>query len=175
MGYLEMFSYIVVAVYAIVAVAAVLAYVFEGLAMHRIAKLRGIKYPWLAWIPVVNGYNMGRVADIYDERIEKRKTNLRTIILVIEIVYIVLAAVNSAMRFQYFYDAGVGIVMTAIMIAAMVALAVFMYMALYKIYKWCTKNYVLYEALSIVIAITMPFLMFAARNSVNPELTGKKE
>lgn len=174
MGYLEVFSYIMVLVYAIATVVAVLVYVFEGLAMHRIAKLRGIKYPWLAWIPVVNGYNMGRVADVYNERIEGRKTNLRTIILVIEIVYIVLAAVNAVLRFQYFYDAGVGIAMTAIMTAAMVALAVFMYIALYKIYKWCTKNYVLYEVLSIVISITMPFLLFAARNGVNPELTGKE-
>ncbi len=42
-------------------------YVLSSLGMYRFAKNRQISDPWMAWIPVVNDYLLGKVTEKYDE------------------------------------------------------------------------------------------------------------
>lgn len=41
------------------------AFVLTALALYTIAKRRGIKKPWLAWVPVLNVWTLGSIADQY--------------------------------------------------------------------------------------------------------------
>lgn len=44
-------------------VVAMLIYLINGFAFYKIAKIRGIQYPWLAFIPMFNFYMIGVVGD----------------------------------------------------------------------------------------------------------------
>ena len=56
--------------------------------------------------------------------------------------------------------------MSLFVIAASITYSVFAYICYYDLFRSCSpKNAVLYLVLSIVVSITMPFFIFACRNS----------
>lgn len=58
------FAIAIVAVFALLALTYLAsAYVVSGLAYSRLAQLRGLERPWLAWISVANRYLIGRISD----------------------------------------------------------------------------------------------------------------
>lgn len=125
----------------------VLFYVFESLGLYAIAKRRGVASPGLAWVPVANYWIMGCIADQYDEYTTAKSMNLKNILLWLSIGSVLAGLIP-------FIGWLVG-----------VALLVFMYMALYRIYKSCSPdNAVLLLVLSIIFSVITPFVLFALRN-----------
>ena len=169
--HVEMLYGLILTVYVLSLIISLIMYIFMSIGLHKIGKLRGMKYSWIAWIPIANVYNIGRIADAYSDRIEHKKTNMRIILLVLEIVILVMMPFMINFQNTYYTNIPIMVVYWAILIL----LIVFEYICFYRIYKWCTANYVLFLVLSIVIIITMPFLLFAIRNNVNPDITGKKQ
>lgn len=66
--------------------------VLSSYGMYRIAKGNGVDHPWLAWIPLVNLWTLGCIADTY------RKGCLRWILMGHQILTVLLwlAAFHSA-------------------------------------------------------------------------------
>ena len=73
-------------------------YVLMALGMYTIAKRRGIRHAWLAWVPVANLWLLGCVSDQYQQVVfGKQKTKRRTmmwlyaILLVLAVIVVVMA------------------------------------------------------------------------------------
>ena len=168
----------------------IVGYVLLAIGMYAIAKRRGIKNPWLAWIPFGSTWMLGCISDQFryvtkGEEKSKRKWMLAMEILtyalliagfVILIVAIVkmFAGMNASSELLLDDDAyllevlspllgSVGVMLLALIPA--IALTVLQYMALYDLFSSCEpNNKVLYLLLSIFFSMVMPVFVFICRN-----------
>lgn len=164
---------------------AVLSYVLTALGLYTMASRRGIRKPWLAWIPIISVWILGSLSDQYRYVVRGEVRSKRKWLLGLNIVEAVLAvvmigmlgsifvnAVFSAMQNlpeSYMLDMAMNRAMT-IMVLALPALGisiasmVLYYMALYDIYNSCDpRNSVLFLVLSIFLGIPRPFFLFCNR------------
>lgn len=153
-------------------------YVLTALGIYTIARRRGLRKPWLAWVPVFNVWLLGSLSDQYSyvvnrEDKSKRKwlLGLSILQLALWIVVIVLAvAVAGSAMFGHrantwmgpaFGLAGVLLPLGAVTIARLVI----RYIALYDVFKSLDpNNCVLYLCLSILFRPTEAFFLFFNRD-----------
>lgn len=162
------------------------AYVLTALALYTLAQRRGIKNPWLSWVPVVNCWIIGSLSDQYRYLVRGEVKSKRKTLLILNIVNVVIGIVMAVVAIVMVVGAVqgavgardeeelVGIVLGAVfgilglslpMIGVSIATAVIHYMALYDIYTSCTpRNNVVFLVLSIIFGITEPFFLFFSRN-----------
>ena len=162
------------------------AYVLTALALYTVANRRGLRKPWLAWIPVVNCWLLGSLSDqyryvVHGENKSKRKILLffRILITVIWVSLIGLLAnlcfhafgsilwgsMNDDQMFEILHQALNLLVVCLPLIGVSVAYAVIRFMALYDVYKSMDPgNCVLFLVLSILFSVTEPFFLFFSRN-----------
>ena len=167
------------------------AYVLTSWALYTIADRRGIKNPWLSWIPVVNCWIVGSLSDQYRYVVKGEVKNKRKALLILNIISAVVAltlvivglvmAIQTATTFfgisvtnsdlgLEFLDTALGMVvagfaMAVPILALHIAIKVVRYMAMYDIYTSCTpKNNVIFLVLSIIFPITEPFFLFFTRD-----------
>ena len=162
------------------------SYVLTALALYTIARRRGLKSPWLAWIPIADCWLLGSLSDQYryvvkGEHKSKRKLLLffRILITIMQVslmgllVNLCFHAVGNAFWgtmtedrvFQILHQALNLLVVCLPLIGVSIAYAVFRYMALYDIYKSLDPaNCVLFLVLSILFGVTEPFFLFFSRN-----------
>lgn len=159
------------------------AYVLSALAINTIARRRGLRKPWLAWIPVVNAWLLGSLSDQYQyvtrrEDKSKRKwlLGLSMVQLALWAAVVVLAIVVAATVLFGGYRgtvslAGVlgpamGLLSVLLPLAAVIiARFVIRYMALYDVFKSLDPdNCVLYLVLSILFRPTESFFLFFNRD-----------
>lgn len=146
-------------------------YALHSLSLHTIAKRRGIRKGWLAWIPVGNLWILGNISDQYQYVVKGKIKSRRKILLGLGLGLIVgyvlwlfatlfnLAAGKEAMALFLLIFGGLAIFAAAIWLAAC------QYMAYYDLYRSCEPgNAVLYLLLSIIFNVTTPFFVFACRN-----------
>lgn len=161
---------------------ALVAYILQSLGMYTIAQRRGIRNPWLAWVPVGNLWIMGSISDQYQYVVKGKRTNRRKILLgmslgsvgtiILMFVVILVAAINMALsrsEAEAATVAGLMIIGFMLMYFAMITLLitqmVFQYISLYDLYASCNPgNATLFLILSIFVSVTMPFFVFACRN-----------
>ncbi len=165
--------------YAVMLAFLVLTYVLQGLGLSAIAKRRGINNPWLAWVPIGNGWMLGCISDQYQYVVKRQEKSKRKLLLGLGIATIVAAVVmgaiygflmgslimghgdEEAMLVTLLPMSGVSIIMSIISIIY----SVFYYMALYDLFRSCEpKNAVIYLILCIFVSVVQPFLLFACRN-----------
>lgn len=164
-------STILVVFFVIMLAIGVLAYVFYSLGLYTIAKRRNIKYPGLAWVPVASLWVLGSIADQYDYLATGSVKKLRLVLawlaggvcgcgLILMIISVIIAAS---------FDPSLLIITGLfgfIVWAAIITLAIFILIALYKLYRSCTPdNATVLLVLSIFFSIIIPFTVFALRNS----------
>lgn len=65
-------------------------YVLTALALYTMAKRRGIKHPWLAWIPVADMWLLGTISDQYRYVAKGQVRNSRKTLLIANVLWIVL-------------------------------------------------------------------------------------
>jgi hypothetical protein len=167
------------------------AYVLTAWGLYTIAERRGIKNPWLSWIPVVNCWIVGSLSDQYRYVVKGEVKNKRKTLLILNIISAVIALVlviaGLVMAIQTatslfgisattgswgpeFLDTALGMVwagfaMAVPILALHIAIKVVRYMAMYDIYTSCTpKNNVIFLVLSIIFPITEPFFLFFTRD-----------
>lgn len=165
----------------------VATYVLSAMGLYTVASRRGIRNPWMAWIPVLNVWLLGSLSDQYRYVVKGQEKNKRKTLLILNLINLVLglvvialltlmivAAVRSEMG--YFREDALlkqilryAIAMGSagmIMMGTGIAAAVIRYMAMYDIYLSLDPgNSVLYLVLSILFSITEPFFLFFNRNS----------
>ncbi len=146
------------AVMLVCVVLTVVVYVLQSLALYTIAKRRGIEHAWMAWVPFVCNYMLGKIADEYNERVEHRATYFRWVLVILSAAAFLLAYATGG-------AAPLGLLMSVVMLVTM-------FMTLYKIYQSTTDNYVVLLVLSIIFMVIVPFVLFAVRNGERPKPAG---
>lgn len=74
-------------------------YVLCALGLYTIAKRRGIRHAWLAWVPVASAWVLGSIADDYKARHTGRNHSMRIALTVLEVAMIVLLVLSFASVF----------------------------------------------------------------------------
>ena len=153
-------------------------YVLTAAAVYVIARRRGLRKPWLAWVPVFNLWLLGSLSDQYQYVVRRRNTHRRVVLLVLNLLKPVLAAgtlwfgmiilqqISYGVDLSSIWDLwlglfGFGVPLMVVSVAAMVI----RYIALYDVFKSLDPdNAVLFVVLSIFVGITEPFLLFFNRD-----------
>lgn len=175
----------VFAVFALIScVVGIVMYVLEAVGTYTIAKRRGIRHAWLAWIPLGSYWIAGSISDQYRYVAKGQVTNRRKIMLILGIVSLVVSAlgavtsVNSLIQtlqalymedMDYLMEAvgsGTGSSLLSLISSGVsIALLVFSYMSLYDLYSSCNpKNNVLFLVLGIFFSFLRPIFVFVCRN-----------
>lgn len=160
------------------------SYVLRSLGVYDIAKRRGIRNPWLSWIPVADYWLLGCISDQYQYVVKGRNKSKRKVLLTLSIVMWVLYAVffvffgilfaeilkgesivSEEEMMEMLLGPMLGMLGTMIpMMGVAIAVMVFRYIALYDLYTSCSpQNNVLFLVLSIVFSVTEPFFIFFNR------------
>ena len=156
----------------------VLCYVFQSLGMYAIAKRRGIRKPWLAWIPVGNMWILGSISDQYQYVVKGKVRNRRKVLMGLTLALLATGIFMEigliAWGFIGSNPTGIGMAPMGILLVVLFYLAyfvlailaaIFQYIALYDLYVSSEPaNGTLYLVLSILMNVTLPFFVFACRN-----------
>lgn len=174
---LEEFAPAILAVLLIVLlitlVIGVVFYVLQSVGLHTIAKRRGIRNPWLAWIPIGNYWILGCISDQYQYVVKGKVKNRRKIMLILSIasiaVSLVVNVISQAMLLADGENAFGAIALSSLssLINSGISIAsvVFWHIALYDLYSsCCPENNVLFLVLGIIFSVTQPFFLFCSRN-----------
>ena len=162
------------------------AYVLTSLTLYTVAERRGLKNPWMAWIPVLNLWILGSISDQYRYVVQGENRSKRKILLILRIlatvcgmvifclgIAVAVGVVSSAMRnapeeqlFGRLMGPAIGIFGVAVPLAGIsIAYLVIRFMALYDIFmSMDPNNGVMFLVLSILFQVTEPFFLFLNRN-----------
>lgn len=174
-------------VFAIVVVAALWAlamYVLESVGLYTIARNRGLRHPWMAWVPVLNHWLLGCVSDQYRYVVKGQIRNRRTLLLALVIISTLVGWFGSGVSVANVSalgqmleggaipyagmitgTVGTGLLVAAAGLAVRVLLKVFRYLTLYDVYTSCDpNNNVLYLVLGILFSFLTPVFLFVNRN-----------
>ena len=150
------------------------AYVLQSLGYYTVAERRGLKHPWLAWLPIGNLWILGSISDQYQYVTKGKVKNRRKLLLglscglfafyVVWAVALITAAVMADMMVSGLTVGLIGIFGGLLLVALAILLVVFQYICLYDLYRSCTPdNAVLYLILSIVVNWVIPLFVFICR------------
>ena len=163
---------------------AVAVYVIKALSLSTIASRRGIRHPWLAWLPIGEAWILGCISDQYRYVALGQVKNKRKIMLVLSILmYAALIGIlalfvdlmvqaiglTEEMMQDYILNQMLGsalgmLLIYLVLLGVAVAMTVVQYMALYDLYASCEPgNKVLYLVLNIFISITLPIFLLVCR------------
>jgi len=160
------------------------SYVLTALAIYTLSRRRGLRNPWLAWIPVANCWLLGSLSDQYRYLVRGENKSRRKWLLILNILMCVLTAAvvilaivvaGTAIFGNYRMESqlmsrimGPLIAMAGLclpMAGVAIAYAVIRYIALYDVYKSMDPaNSVLFLVMSILFGVTEPFFLFFNRN-----------
>lgn len=174
---LMMFVGIYLTILGVVLVCCLVGWIIRSMSLHSIAKRRGIRHAWLAWIPVGSRWILGSVADQYQHLVQGKVTSRRKIMLILGAVSMVLNTVIYGLNFAQVF-AGMGIlpmeqVETAVLAAAIpsmlgmviaIVTLVFYHICNYDLYRSCRPNgATAFLVLGIIFAVCEPFFYLACR------------
>ena len=172
-GAMTAFLGVMFIVYLILLLCGIAAYVLCSIGLFTIGKRRGLKYYGLAWVPVCSDWLLGSIADQYDRKAKGKDMRLRLFLLIGEIVCIAAYVVMIVLALVLAFDGGensasiaIGMtLLTCVTVILVIAVQVFLYIALYKVYYSCTpKNAAWMLVLSILFNVATPICLFVIRN-----------
>ena len=157
-----------------------LCYIFQSVSLHTIAKRRGIKHPWLCWLPIGDVWILGSISDQYQYvakgKVKNRRHTLVGIVLGVFLIGVPLLVGSIVGMLVGLYSFSGGematsgvlfgvfiLVYIAVLVLGIVNV-VLRYIALYDVYASCNPdNATLFLVLSIFFGITIPFFLFSCR------------
>ena len=179
MEFLEEFGFaflgVLLGILLITLVISIVMYILQSLGIYAIAKRRGIKNAWLAWIPVGYYWIVGSIADQYQYVAKGKVKNKRKIMLCLSIATMCLGLITNLITVIVTVAAedASGAIAVSSMISAFqsllnagiaITLLVFWHMSLYDLYSSCNpENNVLFLVLGIFFGVTIPFFIFFNR------------
>lgn len=159
------------------------AYVLQSVSLYALAKRRGIRKPWLSWLPIGNMWILGCISDQYryvaKGQVKNKRKSLTILMLVVEVLAIAVLVVASGVIVQAITmgdsmteaqalgmlgQTGGMLFFAFAMLGAAIPAAIIQYMALYDLYRSCQPNFsILYLMLSLFVNMAMPVCMFICR------------
>ena len=171
----------------------VVCYVLGSKGVYTIASRRGIKNPWMAWIPVVGNWTVGSISDLYQQRKYGEDPKLRKKLLIFSIItQSGLTFMPSVGGVTLNFDLGVFdgpgsglfgdelpealkvaliVFMILMLMAAIAALVlsviqtVYQYKAYYSLYASCRPQMAIAFLILSILTPAGPFVVYACRNS----------
>lgn len=163
----------------------IVSYVFQSLALHTLARRRGIANPWLAWIPFGDYWIIGALARDYDKQkgINRRWDKVLLFLSIAGIasffvIYIVLfvliimlglqtsdGTLTDEIALEMITPILIVYVFLILVMIAMMALQALTYVCTYKIFESTVpekalKHFLIY----LLVPFAAPFCLFACRN-----------
>ena len=165
---------ILLGVLGVVLVFSLIFWIISALSLQSIARRRGIRNAWLAWVPVGNEWILGSIADQYQHLIQAKSTARRKILLWLNVGYVALIVANSLVQVMTELAAHTdeqlliwGLASTAISLARLavsITTLVFYHMSNYDLYRSCNpKNAVTFLVLGIIFPVAQPFFYLSCR------------
>lgn len=165
---------ILLGVVGVVLLFSLVFWIISSLSLQAIAKRRGIRNAWLAWVPVGNEWILGSIADQYQHLIQAKITARRKILLWLNVGYVALIVANSLVQVMTELAAHTdeqlliwGLASTAISLARLavsITTLVFYHMSNYDLYRSCNpKNAVTFLVLGIIFPVAQPFFYLSCR------------
>ena len=164
--------------YLLILAYAVLGYVFQSLALYRIAKNRNLRYPGLAWVPVANTWLIGSIVDYHSSINSGIDRKWRKALLAIGIIfsaslflfYMFYFVLGFSMVFGNMSAAGLIIPLILILLVvslSSVANSICTMICFYKIYEDIVPlKAVKYLLLTILVPLGGPICLFIASKSM---------
>lgn len=158
--------------------------IFRCVGISRIAKRRGIRNSWLAWIPFGQSWILGSISDHYryftkGEETSRRKQMLAMslahgVLYLAGVVLTVSTAIGMARAFfggvapeAFFAAVSSNVLNLVVLCLGTVVAVVFLVLRLmvsYDLFASCApKTAVLFLILGILVPVSMPFLIFASK------------
>lgn len=161
----------------------VLNYILTSYGFYTLAKRRGIKNPWIAWIPYISCWTVGCIAGDYDAKSGiNRKWNkiLITLAIILAVCFILFylvmivgVVVISLMQNFYYvadYDDYMGLFIAVYIAALVMSLVAMVYticyhISLYKVFESTVPNKSLkYLILYMLVPVVGAICVFKCRN-----------
>lgn len=150
---MTMLVFLVILIYFIFFIFGFISYAFNSYGLYEIAKKEGIRNPYIAWIPYINRYILGKIAF---------KSIVNAIILVILniIELILLSVILFVKNVEALY------LFAIISLLLSIVVSVYTYIAHYRLYRKYSKSTIIMTILDVVsCGILGPFFIFAIRNN----------
>ena len=165
---------ILLGVLAVALLVSVIFWVISSLSLQSIARRRGIRNAWLAWVPIGNQWILGSIADQYQHLIQGKITSRRKILLwlglanfVVSVIGGILSGVIGATaqtEEQMMVFSVVNLVSSLGGMALGITVLVFYHMSNYDLYRSCNpKNAVTFLVLGIIFPVAQPFFYLSCR------------
>ena len=171
------FLVIFLGVLGVVLVFSLVFWILRSLSLMKIAKRRGIRNAWLAWIPVGNYWVLGSVSDQYQHLVQGKVTSRRKIMLILAAVSFVLGGatiglslVQEVAMIMQGEEESAAMLLTSSIPAFLnwgvgIAALVFYHICNYDLYRSCNpKNATAFLVLGIIFSVCEPFFYLACRN-----------
>lgn len=159
------------------------AYILQSISLYAIAKRRGIKKPWLSWLPIGNMWMLGCISDQYryvaKGQVKNKRKSLMILTLAVEVLVIAVIVVGfgvivqaitmgdsmtEAQALGMLGQTGGMLFFAFAMLGVAIPACILQYMALYDLYRSCHPNFsVMYLMLSIFVSMAMPVCLFICR------------
>lgn len=131
-------------------------YVLSCLGLMKIADKNGIRYSYLAWIPFINFFLIGKIAF--------KSTVSAIILLILSFIYPYSFFLSIVTTYLYFINSNTSLFFIFVVIA--IVFIVMYLVALYKIYKKMSTKAVMMLIFSILSSgLLIPIFLFAIRNN----------
>ncbi len=175
-AFLGVFLVFYVIIIVIASAASLTTYILNSIGLMTIAKNRGIKNPWMAWIPFASSYLFGMVSDDVN-RYKGKQTKHSAILLGLEIASVACIFVGYLLCFGVGVTAGVmsessgaaaspailgafgGIFVILLAFVPMIIYTVFYYIALYNILQTYAPNHA-------ILVLLLTLLVFSPLASI---------
>lgn len=171
-----------VIIYGLLLLLGVACYIVNAMALSTIAKRRGMEKPWAAWIPVGDGWLMGKLSDDYRTKMNGEYSGRAqdilkqgiammigyAVMLVGALLVVVFAAATAAFAgFMVLVILGYILLIADMIFVIIMAVryAIRYYKALFDLYRSCMPNMsVPFLLLSIFVNYAMPVCLMICRN-----------
>ncbi len=161
-------------IFAVILVVALVFWIFRSLGLHAIAKRRGIRHAWMAWIPIGSQWVLGSVSDQYQHLVLGKVTSRRKIMLVLNALGVAVGIGGGILTVVQTIAAQTNVGVVAFGISGMlaplltwgvgIATLVFNHICSYDLYRSCNPgNAVVFLVLGIILPVTEPVFYFSCR------------
>ena len=172
---------VLAAVMTVALVTRLVLFTLRSVGLYKIARRRGLRSAWLAWVPVACDWVMGSVADQYQYVVKGRVKNRRLPLVLLKLSTTILRIITVSIGFTWL-QIGIQTLMGQIPVGAVtpligadvmpvlawacgVAYLVIRCFAVYDLYRSCTEKYnVLYLVLGLVFKFLEPVFFLLCRN-----------
>lgn len=183
---LPLILYTVLYVAIVLVAAEVVLYFLRAAALYKMSRKSGLKTAWMAFVPILASYNLGKVAQKYVKRDGKKSAAFGIILLILNVIRVAvtvtvvcLGAVmvvtvgsnalqaiddNIAMTHEMFSTVTPFVITAAVACVVSLVYVVFYYVSLWRIFAiFCYHNAAIFTALSVIFRFLAPVFLFLTR------------